>query len=165
MNAQNPGVVVFAGTAQDFNVWHKTYREEYEADEPLVVFAGGDGEQRLFDLEGDAKASIVLASAFYGDPASEKIKAFTKGFRDAFETDPDVHAALAYDGLQILVKAMKATPTQLTPERLRDELLKIKDLDGLTGPLTINADRQVERPIHVLRWQNGSLTLLKTISP
>jgi outer membrane PBP1 activator LpoA protein len=60
---------------------------------------------------------------------------------------------------------MKKTPTQLTPDRVREELLTTKDFDGVTGPLTITPDRQVQRPLHVLRWHNGAVTLVKTFGP
>jgi hypothetical protein len=48
---------------------------------------------------------------------------------------------------------------------VREELLTTKDFDGVTGPLTIAADRQAQRPLHVLRWQNGAMTLVKTFAP
>ena len=112
----------------------------------------------MFDLD-NPKATVLLATAFYADPASEKITTFIKAYNAAFHTEADVHSALAYDGFRMLVEAMKKTGTQLTPERIRDELAKTKDFDGLTGPLTITADRQVQRPLFVVRWQKGTLAL------
>ena len=59
----------------------------------------------------------------------------------------------------ILVEALKTIhPQPLTVERLREELLKTKDFDGVTGSLTITAERQIQRPLHVARWRNGILT-------
>jgi branched-chain amino acid transport system substrate-binding protein len=161
-----PDAVVFAGHVQDFNKWHRTFRNDVFVGNPQVVFAGDDGDpRRLFEQDRDSKASILLASAFYADPASKEITAFTKAFRDAFQTEADVHAALAYDGLRILVTAMKETRTQLTPEKIREELLKTKNFAGLTGPLTFNADRELQRPVFVMRWQNGNVTLEKKLDP
>lgn len=165
INAIETHTVVFAGSVQDFNAWHRVLRKEGVVQLPQLVFAGADGEQKSFDFEGNDKVSVLLASAFHADPTAEKFKAFLKAFRDEFKTEPDVNAALAYDGLHLLIAAMKETGTQLTPDKLREELLKIKNFDGLTGPLTINADRKVDRPLHVLRWQNGTLKLRKTIAP
>jgi len=167
MNALEPHAIVFAGTVQDFNAWHKVFRRELLASDPQVLYAGSDGDQRLFDLEGDAKSSVMLATALDFDPASQKVTSFKKAFRDAFptEAEPDVHAALAYDGFRMLVEAMKGTATQLTPERVRDELLKTKDFAGLTGPLTIPADRVVERPLFVVRWQDRVVTPVKMYAP
>jgi branched-chain amino acid transport system substrate-binding protein len=163
--SHEPKAVVFAGGVQDFNAYHKVFRREYFLSKPQLVYAGNDGDQRLFDLAPGTKAPVVLASAFYADPAAEKIAGFMKAYQDAFQVEADVNAALAYDSSRILVEAMKKTSTQLTPEHVREELLKTKDFDGVTGPLTIAADRQAQRPLHVLRWQNGTLTLVKTFAP
>jgi branched-chain amino acid transport system substrate-binding protein len=167
MNALEPHAIVFAGTVHDFNAWHKVFRRELLASDPQVLYAGSDGDQRLFDLEGEAKSSVVLATALDCDPASQKVTAFKKNFRDAFPTEPepDVHAALAYDGFRMLVEAMKGTAAQLTPERVRDELLKTKNFAGLTGPLTIPADRVVDRPLFVVRWQDRVVTPVKAYAP
>lgn len=167
MDALEPHAIVFAGTVQDFNAWHKIFRRELLASDPQILYAGSDGDQRLFDLEGDAKCSVVLATSLDFDPGSQRVTAFKKNFRDAFptETEPDVHAALAYDGFRMLVEAMKGTATQLTPDRVRDELARTKDFAGLTGPLTIPADRVVERPLFVVRWQDRVVTPVKAYPP
>jgi branched-chain amino acid transport system substrate-binding protein len=162
---QEPDAVVFAGGVQDFNAYHKLFRGEYFLNEPQLVYAGNDVDPRRADLAPGTKAAVLLASAFYADPAAEKTAAFMKAYRDAYQVEADVNAALAYDGFRILLEAMKKTAAQLTPERVREELLKTKDFEGMTGPLTIGADRQVQRPLHVLRWQNGTLTLVKTFGP
>jgi branched-chain amino acid transport system substrate-binding protein len=161
---QEPHTVVFAGSVGHFNQWRALLRKDFPDAQPQIIYAGGDGDQRRFDPDTD-KTSLLLASAFFADPASEKIMAFAKSFREAFQTDPDVHAALAYDGLRMLAEAMKRTTAQLTPEKVRDELANTKDFDGLTGPLTITPERQVQRPLFVLRWQNGKATLVKTFAP
>src|SRR6266851_5673805 len=113
------------------------------------------------------RKSSMPATALDFDPASQKVTSFKKAFRDAFptEAEPDVHTALAYDGFRMLVEAMKGTATQLTPERVRDELLKTKDFAGLTGALTIPADRVVERPLFVVRWQDRVVTPVKMYAP
>ena len=129
------------------------------------MYAGADGDHHLFDLEGDDKTSVLLATAFYADPAAEKITAFMKAYQEAFKTEADVHAAIAYDGFRILIDAMKRTPTQLTPERVREELVQTKDFAGLTGPLTITSEREVQRTLFVVRWQNGTLRMQKAFAP
>ena len=157
--------VVFAGAVQDFNAYQKEFRREYALTQPELVYAGDDCDPRLADLASGAKGPILLATAYYADPKSEKIAGFRKSFQDAFQTEPDVNAALAYDGFRILIEAMKKTSAQLTPEKLREELLKIKDFEGLTGPISILPDRQAQRTLYVVRWQNGSVTLVKSFAP
>lgn len=158
-----PQCLVFAGGAQDFNAWLQMYGMAFSLDGIQVLFAGNDGDHRHFNVGAERNMSILVATAFYADPASDKIQAFLKAYREMPpKVEAGIHSALAYDGFRMLIEAMKQTPTQLTPEKVREELLKTKDFAGLTGPLTITAERQVQRPLFVMRWQNGTLTLVKT---
>ncbi len=162
MLAAPPQTIVFTGTAQDFNAWLRVARRYLSVDEIQIIFAGNDGDARFFDLGDDAKTPIYYASAFYGGPVSDKFKMFQISFREMPpKIEADVNAALAYDGFRMLVEAMKNAAPQVTPERIRDELAKTEKFDGLTGPLTITAERQVQRPLFVMRWQNGALALVK----
>jgi branched-chain amino acid transport system substrate-binding protein len=166
LESDGPQAIVFAGALTDFNAWHKVFRKESTLHEPELIYAGQDitpgGDQRPFDLGSD-KPSVLFATAFHPEMASDKMTAFRKSYRDSFqEGEPTVHAALAYDGFRILTEAIKrAHPNHTSGEKLREELLNTKDFESLTGPLTINADRQVERPLHVMRWAGGTLTHVK----
>jgi branched-chain amino acid transport system substrate-binding protein len=159
-----PHAIVFAGGVQDFNAWHKVFRKELFSEHPQLIYAGDDGEQGAFDLGDDPKTNVLLATAFPADPANQKVAAFAKAYHEAFQTEADVHAALAYDGFRLLAEALKRTYPLITTERLRDELQKTKDFEGVTGPLTIMADRQVQRPLNVVRWQNGKLAAVKAFA-
>jgi branched-chain amino acid transport system substrate-binding protein len=159
---QEPQAVVFAGSVHDFNLWRKVLRREFPDFKPRVIYAGGDGDHRLFDLHAGETKAILLASAFYADAADPKIAAFMKAYQTAFALEADVHAANAYDGMRILVEAIKASGPTPTPERVRENLLKIKDFPGLTGLLTVTGERKVQRPVFVVGWQNGALKLVKT---
>ncbi|HZZ82094.1 MAG TPA: ABC transporter substrate-binding protein [Gemmataceae bacterium] len=160
-----PQAVLFAGSVNDFNAFHKAFRREFFQNEPTLIYAGNDGEQRLFDQVAEGKAAVLYATAFYADPASDKILAFIKAYHDAFDKDADVNAALAYDGFRMLVEAFKGTANQLTPDKVREELLRTKDFPGLTGPMTVTPERQVRRPLHVMRWENGAVMHVKTFAP
>ena len=158
-----PDALLFAGQAEDFNAWHKALRSEKVLHVP-ILFAGPDGSERGFDVTLAEKQAILLVTALHPDPAFDKTAAFRKAYRDANQNDADVHAALAYDGFRILAEAMKNTQSQpFTTERLREKLLEIKDFSGVTGPLTVTADRQVQRPLHVVEWRPGAMTLLKRV--
>lgn len=159
--ALEPDTVVFAGQVKDFNAWQNTLRKDHPKANPQLVYAGADGDHRLFDLEGNDKVSVTLATAFYADPTSEKITAFMKAYQEAFQIEADVHAAVAYDGFRMLVEAMKQAGTQLTPDQVREKLLTIKDFEGLTGPLTVTPDRQVRRTLYGVRWQGGALQVIR----
>jgi ABC-type branched-subunit amino acid transport system substrate-binding protein len=165
LRGHNAQAIYFAGSVADFNEWHRMWRKEMAEATPEIVYAGDDVAPAAFD-QGEPATSIVYATAFVNDPANARTAAFVKAYRDAFQVEADVHAALAYDGFRIAMEATKKSqPAQLTTERLRDELAKIKGFDGLTGPLSFNADRQLERTLFVVRWHNGTATTLKKFDP
>ncbi len=156
--------VLFAGSVQDFNAWHKMLRREFLDSNPHIVYAGADGSHRLFEIEASDKMPVTMATAFFADPASEKITAFMKAYKEAFQVEADVQAVLAYDGFRMLVEAVKRANAPLTPDRIREQLLNTKDFDGLTGPLTITADRHVQRSVYAVSWQNGTMKLVRPLA-
>lgn len=162
LNAHEAQAILFAGSVKDFNAWQDAHRKSSTLDDPQLIFAGGDGEHRLFDVVPELKTRILLATAYYADPASSKVGAFEKAYREAFKVEPDVNSALAYDGFRLFAEALKrAYPNHTGGDKLRDGLLATKDFAGLTGPLTLTAERTVDRPLFVMQWRQGALTLVK----
>jgi branched-chain amino acid transport system substrate-binding protein len=164
MRSQTPNVVVFAGSVRDFNGWYNRLHKDFPDEDLKIVYAGADGDHRNFRLDND-KAQVLLATTYFADPSSEGVAAFAREFREAFQTEPDVHAALAYDGFRLLVEAMKRTPANLAPDRLRDELSQTKAFAGVTGPLTMTPERTLQRRLYVVCWQNGALSSVKAFDP
>jgi len=158
--------VYFAGAVGDFNEWMKTYRKDGLVADVQILYAGDDGSERVFDFDVEPKTSVLFASAFSTDKPSDKSLVFMKSYRDAFKAEADVNAALAYDGMRMLTDAIKkAQPALLTVEKVREELVKLKDFDGLTGPLSMTAERQMERVLFVLRWEKGNATMVRKFAP
>ena len=138
----NPAKVqglLFAGTVQDYVEWRKTLPSS-----DLLIFFGG--EETPFPENG--MGPVFRASAFAVDKDLPKTEEFARKFRENFKEDPDVHAALAYDGIRMMIDAMKRAPGPVT-ESFLEELRKTKDFPGLTGPVSFGTDQQLRRPIFV----------------
>lgn len=140
--------VLFAGPAQDYHEWRKTLPSP-----PFAIFFGGE-EGVLND------GAAYCASAFAVDKERTSTVEFAQKFREAFKEDPDVHAALAYEGIRLLVDAMVRSET-LTEKRVLEELRKTKDYPGLAGPLTFGPDQQIRRPIFVGRMNGTAFSPVK----
>src|SRR5262249_52142488 len=104
--AYDPQAILFAGPVQDFTAWLRAYRQEVFLTEPTLIYAGEDCPVQSFDLDPRTSTKFILATAYSAD-AGEKSKTFRKAYQDAFQVEPDVHAALAYDGFRILADALK----------------------------------------------------------
>jgi branched-chain amino acid transport system substrate-binding protein len=134
---------LFAGSASDYESWRQALK-----DRKVLLFFGGE-RPAATDL-GDA----FFVSAFAIDKETSKTVAFAERFRGAFKQEPDVHAALAYDGVRLLIDALRRAYLHRA-EALVDELRKTKDFPGLTGPLTFGPDQQMRRPVYICRMSGN----------
>jgi len=150
-------VLVFAGTARDL----KNLPGAWLKDESTLVFAGDDGS--LAGAETTVGRPMVRLTAFHPD-GSPRGAEFARRYRDAFKEAPGVQAALAYEGIMLLVEALR-TGQAPAPDKIRDELLKIKDFSGLSGKLAFTAERQLARPVFVVHSDGSEKKLLKRYDP
>ena len=49
--------------------------------------------------------------------------------------------------------------------KVRDAIQGTKDFPGVTGSITINADRNAVKPAVILKIENGKFLLVETIKP
>jgi branched-chain amino acid transport system substrate-binding protein len=156
-----PGLLLFAGTTADL----RQLRQKLH-DAGLPILFGGD-ESSLRPLREDRETGdkVHTVTAFAADPDVPHALEFAKRFKATFGDEADVHAALAYDDARLLFEAIRQTKDELTGPRLRDELAKLKDFPGLTGPLTFGEDRRLRRPAFVVRLQDGRAVTVKRYGP
>lgn len=106
----------------------------------------------------DALDSITLTAGVdytFTDTSNERGWAFAKAFHDEFGTWPEWTAASAYDGMNLLFKAVEAAGTT-------DYSAVSSELAGLSFPESIKADfvtmracdHQAQVPIHVVEARN-----------
>ena len=103
-----------------------------------VPFIGGNGMNsvKIFSLAQGASNDLYVGSPWSASNDSPENVAFIKAFEAKFKTQPDQFAAQAYDGMHILVQALKTLKLNgnLAAERaaLRDALPSVK-WTGATG--------------------------------
>lgn len=120
----------------------------------------GDGDCRQY--YATEEEPIYQATTFVVAPEFAQAEAFAKKFRDAFGTEPDVHAAHGYEDMRLLGEA--ARRALASNEKLRDELSNTKDFAGLTGPASFGPDQHLRRSAAVVRWNGTKTTLGKLYS-
>ena len=77
---------------------------------------------------------------------------------------PDALAALGYDAAKIMADAMTRAGSSEGP-KVRDALAATKDFPGVTGKITINAERNAVKPAVVLKVENGKFVYVETVTP
>ena len=85
-------------------------------------------------------------------------------YRAKYGETPDALAGLGYDAAMLLFDAMKRAGTT-EPAAVRDALAATKDYPGMTGTITLDANRNAVKPAVVLQIKDGKLVYVETINP
>jgi len=156
LKLRKPKIVFVAGrVATGLKILQEARRQGFSP-----IFVGGDGWQGILADTVVSEGSYIGMSFTSEDP-SPMARAFVAAFRKKFNTDPDAHAALAYDATKLVAQALK----EKGPDRraIRDYLHSLNRetaYPGLTGPAYFedNGD-PVGMRFRVLRAHGGLLTV------
>lgn len=127
---------------------------------------GGDGwdSPRLWELGGQALNGYYISNHYSVDDPSPAIQKFVADYRTRFNTLPDALAALGYDSMNVLADAIKRSGGTESV-KLRDAIAATKNFPGVTGSITIDADRNAVKPAVVLKLQDLKFVYDTTIYP
>lgn len=147
IRSAKPDVIYIPGYYGQVGIIAKQARE-LGMNMPLL---GGDGwdSPDLWKLGGEALKNTYISNHYSADNPAPKIQNFVKAYQAKFGVKPDSLAALAYDSAKVLADAIKRADSA-DPRKLRDAIAQTKDFDGVTGKITINADRNAVKPAVVL---------------
>jgi len=128
---------------------------------------GGDGWESEKLTEG--KAKDALEGCFFSTHVSAEnpdpgVQNFIKKYKDKFNMMPDAMSFLAYDAGLILFDAIKRAGST-EPGKIREELAKTKDFQGVTGKITINDQRNAIKPAVILEIKGGQFKYKETVQP
>jgi len=132
--------------------------------QPLL---GGDGwdAPELWDMGGDALNGSFISNHYSAEDPSPAIQQFVRDYKQRNgNLPPDAHAALAYDATRVLAAAITRAGTT-EGSKVRDALAQTKNFNGVTGLITINADRNAIKPAVVLKLQDRKYIYQETIQP
>ena len=158
-----PDVVYIPGYYGDVAIIAKQARQ-IGLKQPLL---GGDGwdAPELWQLGGDALNGSFISTHYSVDDPSPAIQKFVREYRQRYgNLLPDAHAALAYDATRVLAAAIsRANSTD--GEKLRATLADTKNFDGVTGVISMDANRNAIKPAVVLKLQDTRYIYQETIQP
>ena len=128
---------------------------------------GGDGWESP-DLTGVGKDAVnghYFSTHCAADSPDPVVKTFVEGYQKRFGGKmPDAMAMLGYDSAKILADAMKRAGGT-DGAKLRDAIAQTKEFPGVTGKITIDAERNATKPMVILQVRDGKLNLVETINP
>lgn len=151
-----------------------------------VPLLGGDGweSEKLLEIGGEALNGSYYSNHWALDKPDSILQGFLDAYRTQFKSDPDAIGGLAYDAARVLFQSMEklaaddpktfaalGSSKAGTPERkaalakLRDLIAATKDFAGVTGTITLDANRDASKPAVVIEVKGGKKVYNTTIHP
>lgn len=158
------GVVVFGSVPDLLKIRRWLLRADWPAAEPILFAGDGEAVPTLLAERDPPGAGAVVVSAFDPADTAEPAKGFIERYRGKFGQPPTVHAALAHDALNVYAEAARRAKVFRT-DKVREELVKLADIDIVTGKFSFNSDQTARRPAFVLRVADGQTARLARIEP
>jgi branched-chain amino acid transport system substrate-binding protein len=132
--------------------------------QPLLGADGWDAPE-LWQLGGDALNGAYISTHYSIDDPSPAIQKFVQGYKQRYgNLLPDAHAALAYDAARLLFDAITRAGTT-DSGKLRDALAQTKEFPGVTGVISMDADRNAVKPAVILKLLDLQSIYQETIQP
>jgi branched-chain amino acid transport system substrate-binding protein len=102
---------------------------------------------------------VYFANHFWVGSTDAIVNKFVNDYQSKYGVVPDAGAATAYDAARLLFDAFKRA-NSTDSRAVRDALAATKDLPGVTGTITIDAQRNAQVPVYILRIdKNGRFSL------
>ena len=134
-------------------------RQAKQAGIASPTFMGGDGWDSANLLEG---AGAELEGAYFTNHYAPDVpwpnsKKFLAAFQAKYKHDPSSLSAQGYDATRLLADAMNRA-TEITPDAIRQALTETKDFQGATGTMTMDKNRNANKPIVIVQIKAKKFT-------
>ncbi len=131
-----------------------------------MAFVGGEGwdSPALIEIAGKAANGCYYVNHFSAQNPSPIVQTFVRTYQEHYNESPDALAALWYDGTKLLAQAIQRAGAK-DPRKIRDTLAATKSFPGVTGAISIDANRNAAKPAVVLGIENGETKMLEAINP
>ena len=137
-----------------------------------ATLLGGDGwdSPQLAQIGKDAVEGAYYSNHYTHEDKSPAVQEFVSKYEAKYKTDegkplvPDGIAALGYDAGRILFDAMQRAKS-LDGRDLAAAIAATKDFKGVTGTITIDKNRNAQKPAVVVKMTGGVPRYAATIEP
>lgn len=163
IKAAKPDFIYIPGYYQEVGLIVKQAREMGIT----VPMAGGDGwdSAKLPEIAGKAALENTFFSSLYSpDDTSDLNKDFVAEYKKAYNTNPDVFAALAYDSTLLVAKAIEDAGSA-DSAKIAEAMAKIKGFKGVSGEVTFNEQHNPIKSAVIIEHKDGKQTFKTKVNP
>ena len=129
------------------------------------MFVGSDGwdANELLRDAGEELEGAYFTNHYAPDVPWPNSQAFVAKYRERYNRIPSSLGAQGYDAARLLADAMKRAKTD-TPDGIRDAIQDTKDFQGATGTISIDAERNADKPIVIVQIKDKKFTYFATVN-
>ena len=163
IKAATPDFIYIPGYYQEVGLIVKQAREMGIT----VPMAGGDGwdSAKLPEIAGKAALENTFFSSLYSpDDDSALNKEFVAEYKKAYNTNPDVFAALAYDSTLLVAEAIEKAGSA-DPAKIGEAMAKISGFKGVSGEVTFNEQHNPIKSAVIIEHKDGVQTFKTKVNP
>jgi branched-chain amino acid transport system substrate-binding protein len=131
-----------------------------------MPFVGCDGwaDQALLTIGGKAMDGCFFTNHFSPEDQSPIVKSFVEKFQGKYGALPDTFSALGYDAARLLADAIQRAGSS-DSQAVRDALAKTAGFQGVTGQISLDANRNASKPGLIVTVKAGKFEIAEKIAP
>lgn len=130
---------------------------------PLV---GGDGwdSPAVIQIGGKAIEGSYFSDHYFVGDTRPVVQHFVNAYRNRHGKNPEATAALGYDALKIFAAAVQRAGST-DKKAIRDQISATKEYTGVSGTITMGADRNPIKPVAMIKIENGKMNFAGWVNP
>jgi branched-chain amino acid transport system substrate-binding protein len=118
----------------------------------------------LLQVAGKAADGCYFSNQFSAGDPSPVVQEFGKVYREKFGSLPDNFAALGYDAANVILDAIKRAGST-NSAAVRDAIAQTKNFPGVSGNITIDAQRNASKPAVILAIKDQQVQYFEKVKP
>jgi len=123
----------------------------------LISGPGSLYSPKLLEIGGASVNGLYTSAVFFPKDPRPEVQKFVKGFEEKYKSAPNMFAAIAYDGINLMAEVLRKAGTDR--KAIRDELEKTKNFQGVTGKIAFTERRDVLKDYRHLVIKNIEFAL------
>ena len=131
-----------------------------------VPLVGGDGwdSPAVIQIGGKSIEGSYFSDHYFVGDTRPVVQTFVNEYKKRHGKNPEATAALGYDALKIFADAVRRA-NGLDRKAIRDQIAATKDYQGVSGTITMGADRNPIKPVAMIKIENGQMNFAGWVEP
>lgn len=110
--------------------------------------------QELIERAGRHAEGAVFVDGFAPESKEHTVKSFVDAYRSAYQDEPDVLSAQAYDSAMMILSLIREGKE--TPLAIRDGLLSLRNYPGISGFTSFEGNGEAHKTLFFIRVEDGA---------